>query len=277
MMAGMVYACVAPHGYDIIDEIAGPMREKFRVTRQAMEQLGHRLKQQSPDIIVVLTPHGTRIEAYTSIATNEFAKGSLTQHGVTVNLSAACDREFAFALINRAKEEHLHVIRYVYGSESGSFSVLPLDWGAFIPLWYVLDQKEEGPRIVVISPTRDQPVDELVELGRQIAQLAQDSGKRVALIASADQGHAHDENGPYGYHPASAEYDELVRQAINENQLASLLELPMSLVDEAKPDSLWQLAVLHGVMQKVPLKGEVLSYEVPTYFGVLCASFQKVE
>ncbi len=277
MMTGIIYACVAPHGYDIIDEIAGPMRDKFLVTRQAMERLGQHMKRQSPDIYVVLTPHGTRIEGYTSIATNEFATGSLTQHGETVSLSAKCDREFAFALLKRAKEQDLHVIRYVYGSESGSFSVLPLDWGAFIPLWYLLDQKENSPRIVVISPTRDQPIEELVELGRQIALLAEDSGKRVALIASADQGHAHDENGPYGYHPASAKYDELVQQAINENQLASLLALPMSLVDEAKPDSLWQLAVLHGVMQKVPLKGEVLSYEVPTYFGMLCASFQKVE
>ncbi len=277
MMTGIIYACVAPHGYDIIDEIAGPMRDKFLVTRQAMERLGQHMKRQSPDIHVVLTPHGTRIEGYTSIATNEFATGSLTQHGETVSLSAKCDREFAFALLKRAKEQDLHVIRYVYGSESGSFSVLPLDWGAFIPLWYLLDQKENSPRIVVISPTRDQPIEELVELGRQIALLAEDSGKRVALIASADQGHAHDENGPYGYHPASAKYDELVQQAINENQLASLLALPMSLVDEAKPDSLWQLAVLHGVMQKVPLKGEVLSYEVPTYFGMLCASFQKVE
>jgi aromatic ring-opening dioxygenase LigB subunit len=129
---------------------------------------------------------------------------------------------------------------------------------------------------VVASPARDRPWDEHVRAGAAIARAADASPKRVALIASADHGHAHDPSGPYGFDPASAEYDGRMVELIGEDRLAELLELEPGFVDAAKADSFWQLLMLHGALETAgPWRSELLSYEAPTYFGMVCAAYER--
>jgi aromatic ring-opening dioxygenase LigB subunit len=105
------------------------------------------------------------------------------------------------------------------------------------------------------------------------AALARATGKRrVALIASADHGHGHDPNGPYGFAPASADYDEQITAVIRENRLAELAGWDPGFAPSALADSWWQLLMLHGAIGS-SWEVELLSYEVPTYFGMACASF----
>jgi aromatic ring-opening dioxygenase LigB subunit len=128
------------------------------------------------------------------------------------------------------------------------------------------------PEIVLVSPARDLPVSAHVDAGRVVAETAAASGKRVALIASADHGHAHDPGGPYGYDPASAVYDGKIVELVRENRLAGLLDIDPDFVAIAQADSWWQMLVLHGAVGD-GFDVELLSYEAPTYFGMLCASF----
>jgi hypothetical protein len=57
--------------------------------------------------------------------------------------------------------------------------------------------------LAVVSPARDRTLEEHLRLGKAIAALP----ARVALVASADHGHAHDPDGPCGFDPAAAAYD----------------------------------------------------------------------
>jgi aromatic ring-opening dioxygenase LigB subunit len=54
------------------------------------------------------------------------------------------------------------------------------------------------------------------------------------------------------------------------------MSFKQTLVKGAKPDSLWQMAVLAGIAERIKLRAEVVSYDVPTYFGMICASLQRV-
>jgi aromatic ring-opening dioxygenase LigB subunit len=99
------------------------------------------------------------------------------------------------------------------------------------------------------------------------------SDKRIAFIASADQGHAHDANGPYGYDPASAKYDAWMQDVVRNGNLDELLNADMDLVEDGKPDSLWPSVVLAGILKENPMQAKLLSYEVNVYFGILCAEF----
>ena len=108
--------------------------------------------------------------------------------------------------------------------------------------------------------------------GQALAGAAEGSGKRVALIASADHGHAHDPEGPYGFDPAAAAYDEAIVRLVQEDRLGGLLELEPAFVEAAKADSWWQLAMLHGALGE-GWRGDFLSYETSTYFGMLCAAY----
>ena len=60
-------------------------------------------------------------------------------------------------------------------------------------------------------------------------------------------------------------------ELVRENRLGELEGLT-ELVEAAKADSLWQLAVLEGALGS-GFEVELLSYEVPTYFGMLCAAY----
>src|SRR5207253_240895 len=123
------------------------------------------------------------------------------------------------------------------------------------------------------SPARDRPFEEHVRAGAAITRAAETSGKRVALIASADHGHAHDADGPYGFDPASKEYDDRIVELVRSERLGDLLDLDAAFVEAAKADSFWQMLMLHGALGD-RWRGELLSYEAPTYFGMLCASYE---
>jgi aromatic ring-opening dioxygenase LigB subunit len=152
-----------------------------------------------------------------------------------------------------------------------------MDWGTLIPLWFLAKRNSLRPEIVIVTPSREIRLQDLVTFGEVIAETTKSSGKRVAFVASADQGHAHKADGPYSFHAASAEFDAMVRRAVVENDLDPLLNLAPSFIENAKPDSLWQLAILHGVLKRVPMTSQLLSYQAPTYFGLLCAAYLPAE
>ena len=122
----------------------------------------------------------------------------------------------------------------------------------------------KAKQVVVVAPARDRPLDEHVRLGAAIARATGD--RDVALIASADHGHTHAADGPYGFDPASAEYDALFQQLLLQEPLdfRSLAEL----VEPAKADSLWQLLVLQGAIEG---HAELLAYVAQSYFGMAVA------
>src|SRR5260370_306053 len=124
---------------------------------------------------------------------------------------------------------------------------------------------------VAVAQARDLPYERQVAAGKAIARAAAASGQRVALIASCDHGHGHDANGPYGFTPKSKEFDDQVIALIKRDDLGALLEIDPKLPVEGKADSYWQMLMLHGALDSAKWRGEFLSYEAPTYFGMLCA------
>jgi aromatic ring-opening dioxygenase LigB subunit len=270
---GIVFACVAPHGSETITELAGDMFEAFSDTRKAMEQCVGLFKQQKPETIVIATPHGLRLQGMIGVITSEFTDGTLEENDKKVSLRCECDRQLAKDLFENARKLRLPVVAANYGASDGPASCMPMDWGTLIPLWFLVGSGQNKPKVVIATPSREIPLRDLVSFGKVIEETAVTSGKRVAFVASADQGHAHRADGPYGFNSASAEFDEIVRQAVLKNDLTPLLSLPPQFVEDAKPDSLWQLAMLQGVLECIPMESRLLSYQRPTYFGLLCAAY----
>ena len=229
----IVFAAIAPHG----DVDASPE------LRAAMDELGRRC---DADVAVVVTPHNVHVEGHFAVV----VAGRVGEHET--------DRELAAELVAAARAEDLPVVGVSYGGNDPTEAEMPLDWGSEVPLRFV-----RTPRVVVVAPARDRPLQEHVRLGEVIAGLP----GRLALIASADHGHAHDPDGPYGFDPAAAEYDARFQELLPELDFRPLAEL----VEPAKADSLWQLLVLQGAAEG---RGELLAYAAPTYYGMLVAEVQ---
>ncbi len=273
----IVYACITPHGGEILPELAGDDLATLAPTRAAMEEIGRRMTAAQPDVIVVATPHSLRLEGYNAVVTAAYTEGRLEGPGGVVEARFACDRTLAREIVRQTAAAGIPVVGCNYGALDGPASMIPLDWGALIPLYFlgarIGQSPEERPQVVLVGPTRDIPLVQLARFGQVIAEVAALSGKRVGFVASADQAHAHDPNGPYGFDQAAAEYDARVVDIVRRDRLEELFTLPADLVERAKPDSLWQMIMLYGVEQHTSLRGEFLSYQVPSYFGMLCASY----
>lgn len=273
----IVFACIAPHGSEAIPELAGDLLEAFAPTRKGMEELARLLKKQQPETIILATPHSLRLEATIGVITSEFTEGGLEENNGKIGLRCTCDRELARLILENARNTKLPVVGVNYGTSEGPASCMPMDWGTLVPLWFFVGRDENKPKIVIVTPSREIPVQKLVEFGSSIVEAANTSGKRIAFVASADQGHAHNADGPYGFNSASAEFDETVKRAVFENDLSSVLNLPQEFIENAKPDSPWQLAILHGILKRTQMNSRLLSYQAPTYFGMLCATYLPTE
>jgi aromatic ring-opening dioxygenase LigB subunit len=199
-------------------------------------------------------------------------EGVVGEDGREIALTSPVDVELALRLLEDLGRAGIPSTGVSYGGNRPDEASMPMDWGALIPLWYMGGRAERPTPVVLVSPARDLPPEVHVAAGRVIAETAASSGKRVALIASADHGHGHDPTGPYGFDPASALYDRQIVGLVRENRLAGLLEIDPAFVAEAQADSWWQMLILHGATRDA-FGAELLSYEAPTYFGMLCASF----
>ena len=58
---------------------------------------------------------------------------------------------------------------------------------------------------------------------------------------------------------------------MKENDLLRLAALSDARASDAAIDGLWQTLMLGGALEAVPMQGELLSYEAPSYYGMLVA------
>jgi len=264
----LVFAAIAPHG-----TLPEAPVDNADATHAALATLGRRFDEARPEATIVLTPHNVHVEGHFAVVRAGTLAGSLADFDAPeVSLSSPVDLDLANAAVAALRADGLPVVGASFGANDPAAAQAPMDWGVLIPLWVMGGRAEPPPPVVVVSPARDRPLQEHVRAGSALAGAAEQSGKRVALIASADHGHAHDASGPYGFDPAAAEYDRQVVELVQENRLARLLELDPAFVDAAKADSWWQLLMLHGALGD-RWRAEFLSYEASTYFGMLCAVF----
>jgi len=272
----IVYACIAPHGGETIPSLAGNKAGLFAPTRKGMQTLAEQMRHSRPETIVIATPHNLRLPKHIGVVISENTTGRLAEGRRAVRLSAKCDIELGRAVISKAEERDLPVVGANYGALEGSMSDLAMDWGSLVPLWFFLRGTKPPNKVLIVTPARGIPLEQNSDFGKCIAEVAEATPKRIAFVASSDQAHAHSRDGPYGYDARAKQYDTMVRDAINAQNISSLMKLDPGFVEAAKPDSLWQMAVLAGILSVVPMKGESVSYQVPTYYGMLCAGFSRV-
>ena len=217
----LVFACIAPHGGHLLLPLdaPGPVPE----CRRAMASLRESLRTARPDCVAVLTPHGAGVRGAVSLGVTATGYGELEgEDGAdSIAVTVQTDLDLAAAWAYRATERGVPV-GLLSAREVGE--ALPLDWGVTIPLALLTPGAEALPTVVA-CPARDLSRTQLVDWGETLVEAADALGRRVALVVSADQGHGHAADGPYGFTPASAEYDAAMRAAVEADDLPRLLGL----------------------------------------------------
>ena len=279
----LVFACIAPHGGLAIEELCAPDdRDLALATRRGLEELGRRFDRAEPEVTVVLTPHGIHIEGAMGVVVSGKLAGELKEGGArrdsfdpsagtrSVSLQVRTDRDLAQACLDALRGASIGAVGVSYGGNDAAGATFPMDWAVLVPLWFM--GRDRLPAVAV-APARDLSFEAHVRAGAALRGAIKASGKRVALIASCDHAHTHDEKGPYGFSPAARAFDARVVDLVRRDRLGDLLGIDPQLIRDGKPDSYWQMLMLHGALRGEAWRGELLSYEAPTYFGMLCASY----
>jgi aromatic ring-opening dioxygenase LigB subunit len=285
---GIVFAAIAPHGFTIIPEMSENAEGGLK-TRAAMEELQRRITAAAPDVVVIAGPHGFRVEGTICLADVSRGAGTLSWKGRQIEMNVPVDSDLTDAIASAAEAKGIPIARGGYAGNRRNQAVMPIDWGVITPLWYaghgrnmvgtghVLADKpetDEGPPVVIATPSRSLPREQLIAFGHAIAEAAEADGRRVAFIASCDWGHRHKEDGPYGFHEASARVDQVIVDAVVANDLRSLLAVTDQDATDAAIDGLWQTLMLAGVLEHVSLLADLLSYEAPSYYGMIVATYE---
>jgi aromatic ring-opening dioxygenase LigB subunit len=266
----LIYSCIAPHAGDLIPETVED-KNKIALTRNTMLEMGRHLQALAPEIVIVINPHGFRVQSALSVCVAEKAVGDWSPD---VRLEFDLEPNLANSIADKAAEMNVPVVKYIYGASGGESCFIPLDWGAVVPLYFLGHRFDPKPKLIHISPMRTLPLQWHYDFGRALGQIVNQSSQRIAIITSADQAHAHHAAGPYGFAPDAAQYDSMMQDVIRNQRLDDLLSMDAALVENAKPDSLWPTLILAGALRESPMWGNLLSYEINEYFGILCAEYQ---
>src|SRR5256886_1595397 len=270
----LVFACIAPHGSIAIPEAKPKDRPTLATaTTAGMQELGRRFVAARPYVTSVITPQNIHIEGAMAVVDAAAVSGDLVQWGSPISMRIPIDREIALSIRDAIREPGIPVVAVSYGANDPASAVFPMDWAVLIPAHFMGGRAEPQIPVAVVTPARDLSDDAHVRAGRAIGESAAASRKRIALVASCDHGHGHDAKGPYGFTPKSKEFDEAVVGLIQNGEGPRFSRLGSAFAREAKADSYWQMLMLEGALGDESWDGELLSYEAPTYFGMLCAAY----
>ena len=256
----LVFAAIAPHGGLVFEQPDGE-------TRRGMDELARRFRAARPDAVIVATPHGTLLDDRFGVVRS----ARLSEHGSRFVedeylYEGPGEPQLADDCLAALREAGVPAVGVTFGATAAGDSEMPIDWGAGIPLSFL------SAPAVVVTPCRALSNDLHVRAGAALA--AATGPRRVAFVASADHGHGHSEDGPYGYSPDSAPYDDEIVRIVRENRLGELVDWDPQVAVTALADSFWQLLMLHGALGD-GWDSQLHTYEAPTYFGMLTASFSR--
>ena len=277
----LVSAYLVPHGMQIIPGLEEPYSEGFRPLHEAMEQAGHDLRAEQPDLLLLLAVHGLSLPAAYAVYLNDRLQGllyRLTESNVFGELGSRrlwqADRPAAEALLQRLAAAGLPAEGVVQGAPSHPIT---LAWGETVPLCYLAG--EAGPRVVVISLPRKIAGDltamqgELDGLGQVCVEYARAFAGRVSLVVSGDLSHVHRASGPYGQDPSAPVFDGLAQRWAR-NPSRELVSDLLGLRPKALACGMAGICVLQTVLDATHLACTQATYAAPTYFGMMVAHWK---
>ncbi|WP_456365433.1 DODA-type extradiol aromatic ring-opening family dioxygenase [Thermococcus sp.] len=246
-----------PHGNPVLE----PPDEETKKLAEVLRDIGKAFV--GVDSYVLISPHNVRMSDHIGVVMAENLISWLGFEGKELPGEWKTDRELAEKIYRAEKKAGIPVVDLNFASLRGEYSRWPLSWGELIPLQFL-----EKKQLVLMTPSRGIDRETLMKLGEVLGRVLEDSEKRIALIVSADHGHGHSENGPYGKVKESEEYDRLIMELINENRLEELPSVPEELVNKALVDSYWGMLMMLGAMSIGEFELKESAYACPTYFGM---------
>ncbi|MFX1589038.1 MAG: hypothetical protein ACFFC1_12855, partial [Promethearchaeota archaeon] len=232
-----------------------------------------------PEIIFLTTPHSIALSNDYGIYLNKGASGTAEWNGEYQEYSVKVD-------INQEISNQL--LGYLYEKETAIHGILaytkgvniPIRWGEAVPLWF-LRNLSSNPEYIILSQTlrRLEQVKELIPetitLGNNLSLFFERIEKRVVVIISADLGHTHNPEGPFGFAEEAETFDKMIQEWAVSLDGKMLTKKILPLLGKALCCGFIGFVILQGMINNKGFIPNVLIRETPTYYGMMIASYLK--
>lgn len=253
-------AVMVPHPPLIIPEVGRGEERGINATAEAFRAAANFIAEDTPDTIVITSPHATLYADYFHISPGRGASGSFAQFGAPqASFEAAYDSEFVRELEAAAKKAGLSA--GTQGERNRS-----LDHATMVPLRF-LEEAFHGrmPRIVRVGLS-GLPLSEHYKLGELIAKTAERLGRKTAIVASGDLSHRLKTDGPYGFAKEGPEYDSRIMKVMGSGDFGGLFYFSEEFCEGAGECGHRSFTIMAGAFDGRSVNARRLSYEGP--FGV---------
>jgi len=259
----LAFAAIVPHPPILIPAIGKNNLEKIKQTKTAMEKLEEDLYLSKPDIILVISPHGSYFsDAFTLNMNSEFQTDMREFGDLTTRLKFKGEMHIPALVVEQCKD---------YDYPVTMISEERLDHGSSVPLYYLTQHLPDISILPVGFCNLDWKTH--LDFGSVIKNQIANTNKRVAVIASGDLSHALITEAPAGYNPAGAEFDKKIQELLNDNNIAGMLQLDKKFVESAAECGFRSFLILMGILQNMNYDYKQYSYEGPFGFGYLVSNF----
>lgn len=249
--------------------------EQIKETITAMGLINEKLAQESPETLVVFTPHGTVYADAIIVYKDLILAGGLERFGLKRKWQWETDLELAEKIAAKSLANGLPTYGMTVSEASRGRFTEGLDHGVIVPLSFFKGDWITGVKLVVI-PLSYLPLEELYQFGKVVQEAAMDLNRKVAVIASGDLSHCLKPGAPAPYDPRGEEFDRKIVELINQGAIKEFFELDPVLLEKAAECGFRSLIMLLGTLDGLNFESKVHSYQGPFGVGYGVASFHPV-
>ncbi|MBU3113731.1 AmmeMemoRadiSam system protein A [Clostridium lacusfryxellense] len=251
---------VMPHPPILIPEVGHGEEEKIKNTYDACESIGREIEELKPEVIIIVTPHGTMFSDAIALSFENSIKGNLKQFGAPqVSMDFNIDMDLTQEIIVRADNCNIQTIAATGSTLKQYGREYELDHGSIVPLYFI-ESKYKSFKLVHITYGGLTPI-QLYKFGKIIREAVEESYKNVVFIGSGDLSHRLKDEGPYDYSPYGEKFDKEIISLLTKGDVAGVFNINPEIVENAGECGLRSYYIMLGAMDGYEIKGELLSYE----------------
>ena len=259
----LVFAAHTPHSPLLLPTINKDRLAAVEGTRHAMQDLADELYAVRPDTILLLSEHPTVFPDSFSINLSDPYAFDMSEFGqMSVEMRVHPDVQ----LIDRMQRSLRKKGQPVTLTTDES-----LNYASAVAIELLIGQLP-NVRLVPVTYSELDPKSHF-QFGQSLKDVVMDSSKRIAVILAGDLSHALTSESPAAFSPDGQTYDEKINELITSKNSTGLLRLDDDLISNAHETNYRLLCILFGLLERISVKPEILSYEAPFGVGYLVANF----
>ncbi|MFA4831435.1 MAG: AmmeMemoRadiSam system protein B [Patescibacteria group bacterium] len=259
----LVFSAIAPHPPILIPNIGKGEAAKVKKTQEALNLLEQDLYIAKPQIILIISPHGSFFADAFSVNAHTNFCSSFEQFGdFSTKNEWKGSPDLGAKIAHKAKDEKIPV---------QLISEEHLDHGACVPLHFLTTHLPD----IKILPIGYSALDRKKHLrfGELLKEAVMESDKRIAVIASGDLSHALKTEAPCGFHKDGGIFDKKLIELLENNNIPGIIQMNDDLVDNAKECGFRSFLLLLGIIKNMNFVFKNHSYEAPFGVGYLVGNF----